>query len=96
MTEVPPKGWKLIRDSFSKLVVWFKDGNIRTFYSIDWKSRYDKNRDRNIGLQRFRKMLDTWGAKSETSEIYDKSSGKLLEKYFEGKKIENKHFKEKN
>ena len=36
------KGWKLGQDSFTKMIVWFKDGNVRTMYSIDWKHKLSK------------------------------------------------------
>ena len=88
MKETPKGGWKLIRDSFSKLIVWFKDGNIRTFYSIDWKHRYSKQRDRNIGMQRLHKMVTGWGNKAEGAEIYDKATGKLIAKFYEGTEVE--------
>lgn len=88
MKETPKGGWKLIRDSFSKLIVWFKDGNIRTFYSIDWKHRYSKQRDRNIGMHRLHKMVTGWGNKAEGAEIYDKATGKLIAKFYEGTEVE--------
>jgi len=84
------KGWKLIRDSFSKLVVWFKDGNVRTFYSIDWKHKYSKQRDPHIGLARLRKKLSEWGSKAGVAEIYDKASGNRIAKFYEGIEIEPK------
>ena len=89
MNEVPKGGWKLIRDSFSKLIVWFKDGNVRTFYSIDWKHRYSKQRDQNIGLARLRKKLSEWGSKADTAEIYDKTSGSRIAKFFEGTEVQS-------
>ena len=48
----PKEGWKLKRDSLSKLLIYFKDGNVRTLWSLDWKHKYSKFIDRNIGLAR--------------------------------------------
>lgn len=88
MSEQPPKGgWKLGRDSFSKMICWFKDGNIRTMFSIDWRHRYSKRRDRLIGLERFRKKIAEYGAKANTIEIYDKASGNKIAKYYEGTEL---------
>jgi hypothetical protein len=87
MSGAPKEGWKLIRDSFSKLIVWFKDGNVRTFYSIDWKHRHSKQRDQNIGIARLRKKLSEWGNKADGAEIYDKASGNSIAKFYEGKEI---------
>lgn len=88
MNEKPKGGWKLIRDSFSKLIVWFKDGNVRTFYSIDWKHKHAKYRDRNIGLARLRKKVSEWGNKADTAELYDTSTGERIAKFYEGTEIE--------
>lgn len=84
----PKGGWKLIRDSFSKLIVWFKDGNVRTFYSIDWKHKQSKFRDRNIGYARLRKKVAEWGNKADTAELYDTSTGKRIAKFYEGTEVD--------
>lgn len=85
MREQPQKGgWKLGRDSFSKMICWFKDGNIRTMFSIDWRHRYSKIRDSNIGLERFKKKIAEYGSKADTIEVYDKATGKKIGKYYEG------------
>ncbi len=80
--------WKLGRDSFHKLIVWFADGNTRTRYSIDWKHKYSKTRDPQIGLNRLYKMIAEWGAKAKTVEIYKNEygtkSGEVIERYFNG------------
>ncbi|GAA0892586.1 hypothetical protein GCM10009122_22650 [Fulvivirga kasyanovii] len=89
--KLPKGGWKLIRDSFSKMIVWFKDGNIRTLHSIDWRSRYSKSRNRETGLARLRKKIADYGANAENAEIYDKSTRQLIEKYHKGVKQEPKN-----
>ena len=82
--ERPKNGWKLNKHSFSKMIVWFKDGNIRTFYSLDWKSKYSNFRDPRIGLGRFKNLIAKYGVKAGTIEIYDQESGEIIAKYYEG------------
>ena len=82
--------WKLVRDSFSKLVIWFKDGNTRTFYSIDWKHQYSQQRDYRIGLARLRNKIIEWGNKAGVAIIYDTASGKRIVAFFEGKETQPK------
>lgn len=86
----PAKGWKLGRDSYSKMIVWFVDGNIRTMYSIDWRHRYSQQRDRKIGLGRYRKKIIEYGLRAKSIEIYDTVSGELLYKYKDGKRVQIK------
>ena len=81
------KGWKLGRDSHSKMIVWFKDGNIRTLYSIDWRHRYSRIRDKQIGLERYRKKIEEYGSLASVIEIYDLSTGSLIGKYYEGIRV---------
>ncbi|MBT3302016.1 MAG: hypothetical protein HOD63_04705 [Bacteroidetes bacterium] len=78
------EGWKLKRDSLSKLLIYFKDGNVRTLWSLDWNHRYSKVIDRNIGIARFHKKIMEYGSKAGVAIIYDKHTGKEIEKYFEG------------
>lgn len=80
----PQGGWKLKRDSLSKLLIYFKDGNVRTLWSLDWKHKYSKFLDRNLGLARLRKKVTEYGTKANTAIIYDKQTGNEIEKYFEG------------
>ena len=84
MESRPAKGWKLGRDSYSKMIVWFSDGNIRTMFSIDWRHRYSRQRDRQIGIQRYQKKIAEYGSRARSIEVYDKFSGKLIYKYHEG------------
>lgn len=79
--------WKLGQDSFSKLSVYFTDGNKRFWYSIDWRSKYSKTRDRNLGLSRFEKKIAEWGNRAETVMIWDKETDTLIALYKYGKKI---------
>ena len=83
----PTGGWKLKRDSLSKLLVYFKDGNARTLWSLDWKNKYSRYLDRNLGLSRLRKMVKDYGVKADVAIIYDKATGQEIEKYFEGRAV---------
>ncbi len=88
MKEKAPKGgWKLGRDSFTKLITWFKDGNVRTWYSLDWKHKYSF-RDRSIGMARHRSRLSKWGSQCGAAEIYDKATGEKIAKFYEGTEVE--------
>ena len=84
---VPTGGWKLKRDSLSKLLIYFKDGNVRTLWSLDWKHKYSKLLDRNLGLFRLRKKVTEYGSQADVAIIYDKKTGNEVEKYFEGNKV---------
>ena len=78
------KGWKLGSDSFTKMIVWFKDGNVRTMYSIDWRHKLSRTRSRETGLERFRKKIKQYGPLAGTIEIYDKATGQRIAKFYEG------------
>lgn len=77
-------GWKLKRDSETKMIVWFKDGNVRTFYSIDWKHRYSQEKSKEQGLSRFYKKIKEYGILAGTIEIYETSTGVRIAKFYEG------------
>lgn len=62
--------WQKGPDSFHKLLVWFVDGNERTFYSLDWKHKFSKTRDERIGMERLHKMIARWGSRASVVEIY--------------------------
>ena len=87
--------YKLGKDSFHKLIVWFVDGNARTRYSIDWKHRFSKTRDPQIGLNRFYKRIAVWGSQAQVVEIYvnnyGSKTGKKIERYEGGMKVEIKN-----
>lgn len=79
--------WKLKQDSFTKCISYFADGNTRTFHSLDWTNKYSKHRDRQLGLDRLRKLIHIWGAKSNVAILYDNETGNELERYEQGIKI---------
>lgn len=80
--------WKLGQDSAYKLIVWFIDGNVRTLYSIDWRHKFSKQKDAQLGLNRYYKKIQEWGNRAETVEIYinnyGSKSGDLIERYHQG------------
>lgn len=65
MKKIPKEGWKLKRDSINVMVVWFTDGNVRTMYSLDWKHRFSKDLDENIGWKRFHVLIIRYGHKAQ-------------------------------
>lgn len=81
------KGWRLKTDSLYKLIIWFKDKNVRTFYSYDWKHRYSKTLDSGMGLSRFKSLITNYGSKAGMAHIYETKTGKLIARYFEGEPI---------
>ena len=89
MSEVLPKGgWKLQRDSLSKLIVSFYDGNKRTFYSLDWRHKYSRVRSREQGIVRLRALVKKYGRKAGIADLYDLHTGEHLFKFFEGDEVE--------
>ena len=83
--------WKLGQDSYHKLVVWFADGNVRTLYSIDWRSRFSPQRDVMLGLNRLHRRIAEWGTKALIVEIYQNdgnNTGRPIERYQLGIKTE--------
>ncbi len=82
-----PKQWRLKTDSLYKLIIWFKDKNVRTFYSYDWRHRYCKTLDSGMGVSRFKKLIANYGSKADMAHIYENKTGKLIARYFEGAPI---------
>ena len=73
MEKAPKDGWKLKIHSFTVRTYWFKDGNCRTFYSMDWKHIFS-TRDRNIGLSNFKKKTLEYGSKIDFAIISENDS----------------------
>lgn len=74
--------------ALSKCIVWFKDGNIRTFYSLDQRNK-EANPDQAVGIRRLEKMLFlTFKGKWETAIIYEnQSTGCELIKYRNDRRV---------
>lgn len=75
--------------ALSKCIVYFNDGNSRTFYSLD-KSHKRSKPNQVLGIRRLEKMLlqgklkGTW----ETAIIYENApSGRELVKYRNGMRL---------
>ena len=84
------KAWRLKTDSLSKAVVHFKDGNTITFYSYDWKHRYSKRKDQQLGLNRLDKMVQSFGTSAGLTTIYDMTTHEKLARYYEGEPVDHK------
>jgi hypothetical protein len=76
------------REALSKCIVWFYDGNVRTFYSLD-KNHRRATQNQALGIQRLEKMLlETFKGRWETAIIYEnKDNGAELAKFKRGHRI---------
>lgn len=79
------KKWRLKTDSLYKMIVWFKDGNIRTMYSMDWKHAYSPKKDPAIGLARLHTLIKRYGTLANRAEIYSIITKKRIASFVEGK-----------
>jgi len=83
--------WELKKDSSHKLIAWFNDGNSVTRYSLDWKHKYSKNYDPDLGLAKLRDLVNDYGTNARIACIYEytygRNDGKEIEKYSHGIKI---------
>jgi len=84
----PKGGWRIKVHSFTKMIVWFEDGRIRTFYSMDWHNPFSPYRAKEIGLERLRGLAEKLGARAATIEIYDLAKGTKIDKYRNGQKVD--------
>ncbi len=74
--------------SLTKCIVWFNDGNSRTFYSYD-KSHKLAKPNKALGLRRLDKMLmNRFKGQWETAIIYENlPNGKIISKYKNGLRL---------
>lgn len=84
MKTTATKVWRLQHDSEHKMIVYFSNGDKRTFYSMDWKGVYSKVKDPSLGLIRFQKMIQNWGSQTTTILIYHIATDKLFHKFYKG------------
>ncbi|MEM9388858.1 MAG: hypothetical protein AAGA02_00205 [Bacteroidota bacterium] len=79
---------KAINGAMTKCIVWFYDGNSRTFYSRD-KSHTNAKPNMALGIRRLEKMLmQTFKGKWETAIIYEnQENGQELAKYKKGVRV---------
>ena len=74
--------------ALSKCIVYFTDGNSRTFYSFDKKHKKSKP-NQALGIRRLEKMLlQHFKGRWETAIIYEnKTNGRELVKFKGGTKV---------
>ncbi|WP_029209645.1 hypothetical protein [Aquimarina agarilytica] len=74
--------------SLTKCIIWFYDGNIRTFYSFD-KSHAKAKPNKALGIRRLTKMINqTFKGKYETAIIYGNlGNGVEIAKYKHGVRV---------
>ncbi|GAA4275972.1 hypothetical protein [Aquimarina mytili] len=74
--------------ALSKCIVYFKDGNCGTFYSLD-KSHRNARPNKILGLKRLEKMLLLrFKGKWETAIIYENQpNGREIAKYRDGVRL---------
>ena len=78
----------LPKQSLTKCVIWFYDGNVRTFYSFD-KSHQKSKPNKALGIRRLTKMINqNFKGKYETAIIYDNlPKGTEIAKYKHGVRV---------
>lgn len=80
--------WKLGPDSAYRLFAKFKDGKKVYRYSYDWKHRYSKVKDPQMGLDGLRDLVQDYGSNAEIAVIYENiygtTNGAEIERYIEG------------
>ncbi|MFC4636085.1 hypothetical protein ACFO3O_19405 [Dokdonia ponticola] len=81
------KKWAIPMDSYSKMIVWFLDGNIKTFYSLDWATSHSHSKERAIGLQRFHNKITEFSPRAKKIKIYDLASGRMIAHYESGQML---------
>ncbi|MGB5930762.1 MAG: hypothetical protein WBH03_21445 [Cyclobacteriaceae bacterium] len=76
------------RNALTKCIVWFYDGNSRTFYSFD-KTHKKANPNQALGIRRLEKMLmETFKGQWETAIIYEnRTNGTEVARFKRGTRI---------
>lgn len=79
---------RMQREALSKCIVWFYDGNVRTFYSLD-KTHKRANPNQALGIRRLEKMLlETFKGQWETAIVYEnKPHGNELARFKRGARV---------
>jgi hypothetical protein len=79
---------RMQREALSKCIVWFYDGNVRTFYSLD-KTHKRAKPNQALGIRRLEKMLmETFKEQWETAIIYEnKTNGNELARFKRGVRV---------
>ena len=78
--QVPADGWRLGRDSLSKMVIYMSEDSPRTIrYSFDWKGPKSKKAlSQEKGLERLERYLFKEFPAFQTAIFYDKASDREL------------------
>jgi len=76
------------QQSLTKCIIWFYDGNARTFYSFD-KSHTKAKPNKALGIRRLTKMINQhFKGKYETAIIYENlGNGVEIAKYKHGVRV---------
>jgi hypothetical protein len=79
---------KMQGEALTKCIVWFDDGNSRTFYSYD-KTHQRAKPNEALGIRRLEKMLmETFKGRWETAIIYEnKTNGAEVARYKRGVRV---------
>ena len=75
------KKWKLKADSLSKLVIYFNDGNRRTFYSRDWRHSSSPDRDSLLGLNRLITLAGRYRHSTKAAAIYNLHTNEMIARH---------------
>lgn len=73
--------WRLGTDSATRLVVWFQDGNIRSFYSLDWRSPHSRQKNPRLGIRRLHTLALRYLPHMKCAILYDQATGAEICRY---------------
>lgn len=76
-------GQKLVASSLTKAVIYFVDGNSRTFHSRDF-ARNNSVPSKQLGINRLKKYINDVSPRVEAAIIYDKESDQEISKFKNG------------
>lgn len=76
------------KEASYKAIVYFKDGNKRTFYSFDFSHKGSKERKPHLGFARLEKMILKFQNKAEAALIYSRQNNAEQARYRDGIKID--------
>lgn len=71
-------GQKLVNDALTKLLVYFKDGNSRTFHGRHNASNFTPVDPRELEIKRLKKYAESVQARINVAILYDLQTGQEL------------------
>ncbi|WP_210516418.1 hypothetical protein [Hymenobacter terricola] len=71
-------GQKLIAEASTKLLIYFKDGNSRTFHGRPNASSYTPVDPRELEIKRLKRYAESVGPKINVAILYDLHTGQEL------------------